>query len=146
MLIDREALCGLIPHAGRMCLLSGVLDWSEDSILCTAISHRESDNPLRAEGRLASVHLLEYGAQAMAVHGRLLADDPSGIPVAGYLAALQDVELHQEFLDDVIEPLEIRAHKLAASDQCLMYRFTVAAAERVLVSARATIVLRGMTQ
>ena len=143
MLIDRETLCGLIPHTGSMCLLSGVIDWNEESIHCTATSHLESDNPLCTGGRLAGVHLLEYGAQAMAVHSRLLADDPSGPPGAGYLAALQDVELHQEFLDDVAEPLEIRARKLAASDLCLMYRFIVAAGERVLVSARATVVLGG---
>ncbi|UCE90426.1 MAG: hypothetical protein JSW10_06340, partial [Pseudomonadota bacterium] len=73
MPIERDELCSLIPHAGTMCLLHTVEQWDEVSIVCTAISHHEADNPLCSKGALGAVHALEYGAQAMAVHGGLLA-------------------------------------------------------------------------
>lgn len=142
MLIDKHELCSLIPHAGAMCLLDGVLEWDDETIVCTTRSHRDAANPLRREGRLACVHLLEYGAQAMAVHGGLLARRHGGRIGAGFVAALHDVSLHRAFVDEVLEPLMVRAHKLAISSECLMYRFNVASGGQTLAAARATIFVR----
>jgi predicted hotdog family 3-hydroxylacyl-ACP dehydratase len=142
MLISREDLCSLIPHSGDMCLLDGVADWDEDQIVCTASSHLEPNNPLRQGGRLACVHLLEYGAQAVAVHGGLLARKGGHSQGPGYLASLQDVRLQCEFLDEVTTALEILARKLAISDACLMYNVTISAHGQELASARATIALQ----
>lgn len=142
MLIEKSELCRLIPHAGTMCLLGGVLDWNEDSITCIATSHLDADNPLRHAGQLASVHLLEYGAQSIAVHGALLARRAGNTQGPGYLAALQDVELQREYLDGITGPLDIRAHRIATADDCLLYRFGVSSQSHALAKARATIFLQ----
>ena len=76
-LLAHAELEALIPHAGGMCLLDTVESWDAETIHCRSLSHLRADNPLREKGRLAALHLAEYGAQAMAVHGGLLARLPS---------------------------------------------------------------------
>jgi predicted hotdog family 3-hydroxylacyl-ACP dehydratase len=142
MLIGKEELCNLIPHAGNMCLLEGVLEWSAGEIRCSALSHTNPDNPLRRNARLASVHLLEYGAQAMAVHGGLLARKSGTRVLPGYLAALRDVVLQQEFIDHITAPLTIHAQMIATLADSFMYRFSVIAGGIELASARATVISR----
>ena len=140
MLIEKMELCELIPHAGNMCLLDNVLSWNESEIYCSAISHIDQSNPLQKHGRLASVHLLEYGAQAMAVHGGLLARESGEKPLPGYLAALRDVILQQDFVDQIKTPLTVHAEKIAASSDSFMYKFRVSSNETLLASARATVI------
>jgi predicted hotdog family 3-hydroxylacyl-ACP dehydratase len=139
MLIGREELCSLIPHTGNMCLLESVLEWSTGEIRCSATSHTDPGNPLRNNGRLAAVHLLEYGAQAMAVHGGLLAREAGTRVLPGYLAALRDVVLQQDFIDHIGSPLMVHAEMVATASDSFMYRFTVTVEGMVLASARATV-------
>ncbi len=142
MLIGKEELCSLIPHAGSMCLLEGVLDWNAGEIRCSALSHTDPANPLRSNAGLASVHLLEYGAQAMAVHGGLLARESGTRVLPGYLAALRDVVLQQEFIDHITAPLTIHAQMIATLADSFMYRFSVIAGDTELACARATVISR----
>jgi hypothetical protein len=72
-MLDHAAIAARIPHQGSMCLLAAVVDWSADGISCRAVSHADPANPLRAEGRLGAANGIEYAAQAMALHGALLA-------------------------------------------------------------------------
>ena len=139
MLIGKEELCSLIPHEGDMCLLDGVLSWDETEILCTARSHLDPANPLRHKGRFPAVSLLEYGAQAMAVHGGLLARAEHRRTLPGYLAALHEVCLARDFVDGSNLDLIIQAHRLAAENGSSMYRFSVSLADIPLASARATV-------
>ena len=69
--LAQERLRSLIPHAGAMCLLETVREFSGEEIVCEASSHRDPGNPLRRHGALAALHLAEYAAQAMAAHGAL---------------------------------------------------------------------------
>jgi predicted hotdog family 3-hydroxylacyl-ACP dehydratase len=62
----RDEIAALVPHQMAMCLLEFVKEWTEDAILCGTRSHAFPDNPLRHHGRLAALHLCEYGAQAIA--------------------------------------------------------------------------------
>src|SRR5688572_13902283 len=101
-MLDKTQLAALIPHQGSMCLLDSVTQWSADSILCTSSTHRDPTNPLRRANSLAALHLAEYGAQAMAVHGALLAQ---GGPQPGMLGALRDIKLHVTRIDDIDEAL-----------------------------------------
>ena len=145
MLIEKKELCSLIPHDGSMCLLEGVLSWNETEIQCVAISHTDHANPLRNGERLASVHLLEYGAQAMAVHGGILAREAGYQMRSGYLAALRDVILQQEFIDQIKTPLIIKAQSIASSADSFMYNFTISTNEKLLASARATVIAQKST-
>ena len=71
MRFDRGWIEAHIPHQGRMCLLDEVRAWDQAGVECASRTHRAPDHPLRAHGRLGSACLLEYAAQAMAVHGAL---------------------------------------------------------------------------
>src|SRR4249919_119396 len=103
---ERIDLATLVPHQGAMCLWRDVVGHDATQVRLRTSSHRDPENPLRSEGRLRALHLCEYGAQAMAVHGGLLGR-ASGAPVrAGMLVALRAVELHVERIDDLPGDLE----------------------------------------
>ncbi len=139
MLITRDELCALIPHDGAMCLIDGVESWNAQQIVCISNSHTDEANPLRSEGVLAAVHGVEYAAQAMAVHGGLLAREAGSENPAGFLAALRDVQLNAERLDDQPGPLRIVAKELMRSGGSFMYEFTVLAAGEPLLAGRITV-------
>ena len=140
MLIAKSELCRLIPHSGGMCLLDGVLDWNEDFIVCVSMSHRDPNNPLRRNGRLAALHSFEYGAQSIAVHGGLLARTLGRQAPPAYLAALRDARLNIEYLDEIQERLEINAQKLMAANGNMIYQVEILAAETALAQAKITII------
>ena len=136
--IERDWLCALIPHAGDMCLLERVESWDEKNIVCTAFSHRTSDNPLRLNGRLAAIHALEYAAQAMAIHGGLNAQRESKHLRSGFLVAVRNAQFHVDRLDRLEDPLTIVATQLIASDNSQIYQIEVSAASRLITEARLT--------
>jgi len=134
-------LSRLIPHQGGMCLLQTVVDWNAQRIVLTTNTHRASDNPLRSNGRLRALHLCEYGAQAMAVHGALQAQAAGTRAAPGVLVSLRGVTLRRDFIDDLPELLEVRADCLHASDTSLQYGFSVRHREQLLAEGRAAVVL-----
>jgi predicted hotdog family 3-hydroxylacyl-ACP dehydratase len=134
--LAREAIAGLVPHAGAMCLLDEVAEWNEGAIVCHARSHRDAANPLRSAGRLAAIMGVEYAAQAVAVHGGLTGN----VPRTGYLAALRDVECSVERLDTIAEDLTIHATQVAAESGRLLYDFRIEAGGRELLRGRLTVV------
>ena len=137
MTLDHAAIRDLVPHAGAMCLLHEVLQADADSIRARAVSHRDPANPLREGGVLPALCGVEYAAQAMAVHGSI--HNKNRIR-SGMLAALRDVELAVERLDDIAEDLVIEAHCLLNEGGRLLYRFEVRANNRELLQGRATVV------
>ncbi len=152
MPLDRAWIEQHIPHKGRMCLLDEVLSWDAAHIRCRSSTHRAPDNPLRAYGRLGAACGIEYGAQAMAVHGALIA---ASAPLAstvstavrgsigaavGYLASVRNVALHVARLDDLVEELVASAERITGDGRTVLYDFAVSAGGRVLVSGRAGIV------
>jgi predicted hotdog family 3-hydroxylacyl-ACP dehydratase len=138
--LDRAAIAARIPHQGAMCLLEAVSDCSEAAISCRAVSHRDPANPLRAGGRLGAANGIEYAAQAMALHGALLAADDAG-PRQGYLASVRGVQLHVDRLDDLPGDLLVRAERLSGDAANILYVFTVHHGERCLLEGRAAVVL-----
>lgn len=142
MTLDRNWIAARIPHQGTMCLLDAAVEWSEGSIRCLASSHRNPDNPLRAEGRLGAACGIEYAAQAMAVHGAILAS-ATDRPRQGFLASVRNVDLAVDRLDDVAEDLDIRAERLAGDGNNVLYQFSVRAGDRLLLSGRAAVILNG---
>lgn len=136
-----------IPHQGSMCLLDSVSAWDPQHIVCQASSHHAPDHPLRAYGRLGAACGVEYAAQAMAVHGTLVAESLAGTnatatpPRAGYLASVRSVTLFVERLDTVAGDLSIRADRLTGDDNTVLYSFAVQAGDQPLLSGRAVVVL-----
>ena len=107
-----------IPHQGSMCLLDCVEAWDERRIQCRAISHRAADNPLRARGRLGAACGIEYAAQAMAVHGALLAPPDSSRARVGYLVSVRGTQLYVPQLDDIAADLRVEATCITRSGSC----------------------------
>lgn len=146
MLIGREELCGLIPHAGSMCLLEGVLEWDEQRIVCQALSHQDGDNPLRCQQGLSVLQGIEYGAQAMAVHGGLLAREQGETAPPGYLAALRNIKLGCDWLDSIAEPLTVEASQMLAGAGSYIYEFKLSVGQQLLLSGRATVMAQKQEQ
>ncbi len=139
MMLDRDEICALIPHAGSMCLLAGVTSWNQETISCYAVSHADAANPLRGDAGLPAVCGVEYAAQGMALHARLSGTgSQSGI---GLLASVRDLRFFAERLDDRGALLRIEARRLTGSAQGFIYDFEVHAADALLLSGRAAILL-----
>jgi len=123
-----------------MCLLAAVSQWSEHAIACRAISHHDPGNPLRAEGRLGAANGIEYAAQAMAIHGALLAN-ADDTPRQGYLTSVRSVTLHVARLDDLPGELLVEAERLSGDANNIIYRFSLKHGDRCLLEGRAAVVL-----
>ncbi len=137
---DHAWIAARIPHQGSMCLLDAVLRWDESSIVCSASSHTRSDNPLRAQDMLGIANGIEYAAQAMAVHGALLAGNDTA-PAAGFLASVRDVKWQTQRLDDLAPPLQVHAERLSGDGATILYSFHLQAGGATLLSGRASVLL-----
>ena len=153
MPLDHEWIEQHIPHKGRMCLLDEVLSWDAKRIRCRSATHRGRDNPLRSHGRLGAACGIEYAAQAMAVHGALVA---SSAPLAstmsrsirgslggavGYLAAVRNVTFYVARLDDLDGDLIAAAERVTGDGRSVLYEFSVWDGQRPLLEGRATVVI-----
>lgn len=142
--LGRDEILSLIPHQGAMCLWDEVLDWDAQTIRLRADNHRDAAHPLRARDQLCAVHLCEYGAQAMAVHGGLRARATGGVAKPGLLVALRGIELHVRRIDDLPGPLHCSAEVLTDGDAGWQYAFRITHADAVLAEGRATVMLQAL--
>jgi predicted hotdog family 3-hydroxylacyl-ACP dehydratase len=142
-----------IPHQHSMCLLDRVTAWDPQQICCETDSHRSQHNPMRAHGRLGSACGIEYAAQAMAVHGALIAES-RGLPSpadganarshkarGGYLVSVRGVTLFNVQLDTVAGQLTVTAERVSGDANTVLYSFAVLDGPRTLLSGRAIVVL-----
>jgi predicted hotdog family 3-hydroxylacyl-ACP dehydratase len=138
-LLDRPGIARLIPHQGRMCLLDRVEAWDADSIRCQSGAHRDPANPLRRDGRLAALCMVEPGLQAMALHGALAAGGPQA---QGFVTSLREVEITKRFVDHLPDDsLAVEATLLAAERQGFVYTFAVRATAGPVCSGQAVIIV-----
>lgn len=139
--LDHAGIAARVPHAGTMCLLDRLVDWSAEHVRCRARGHRDPGHPLRSASGLLAPCAIEYASQAMALHGALAAP-PGTPPRPRFLAAARGVRLHVARLDPVEGDLVVTATRLAGDGQQALYRFALEdEAGRPLVDGRATVVL-----
>ena len=136
------AIAALVPHQGPMCLLDEVLRYDDQSIVCSATSHRSIGNPLRCEGRLPALAGIEYAAQALAAHCALIAPDAPSPGTHGVLAGVRALTLRVDRLDEIGDVLEVRAERLIVDGPRLLYAFVIEAGGRELLNGRVAVVLR----
>ena len=139
--LDHAWIASHIPHQGSMCLLDCVEKWDSEKIRCRAISHRNADNPLCARGQLAAACGIEYAAQAMAVHGALLAPEGSTAPRVGYLVSVRGAQLHVPRLDNIAADLRVEASCITHNENNILYQFSISAADQLLLDGRATVIV-----
>ena len=154
--LEHDEIARRIPHQGSMCLLERVTAWDNNQIACEASSHRIAGNPLRAHGRLGAACGIEYAAQAMAVHGALIAETAAGTrenhtatgdaAPFGYLVSVRGVTLHVERLDDIKPALTIHAERMSGDAGSILYGFTVHAGPALLLSGRAVVMLDALSR
>ena len=141
-MLGRDVIAALIPHQGAMSLLDRVIEWDRDHIVLATSTHRAADNPLRLDGRLRAIHLCEYGAQAMAVHGGLSAQADGKTARPGFLVSLRDVSLQVDFIDELSGELLVSAQRLLESAGSWQYSFEVTHAGEPIATGRAAIIAR----
>ena len=140
-MIGRSEILGLVPHQDAMCLWDEVASHGPERISLRAHNHRDPAHPLRSGGCLRAVHLCEYGAQAMAVHGGLRVRASGGAVRPGMLVALRGVALHVARIDDLPGALEGEAELLMEGGSSQQYAFRIRHAGVLLAEGRAAVVL-----
>ena len=136
---ERIVIADLVPHQGAMCLWREVVSHDASSVRLRTDSHRDPSNPLRSDGCLRALHLCEYGAQAMAVHGGLRARAAGGRAVPGLLVALRGVHVHRARIDDLAGALEGEAELLVDGEGGWQYAFRITHAGELLAEGRAAV-------
>ena len=129
-------IADLLPHKGDALMIERVLRWDAGEILVATTRHRAADNPLRSAGRLAAVHLAEFAAQAMAIHGGLRTVAAGEKPRPALLVSVRDFRMLRDYIDDLGGELEINARTLLANAGNWQYEFTVRHAGEVIASGR----------
>lgn len=129
-------IAALLPHAGDAILIERVLRWDDAEVLVATTRHRALDNPLRRDGRLAAVHLAEFAAQSMAIHGGLRTLAAGGRPQPALLVSVRDFAVRRDYIDDLAGELEICARTLLANAGNWQYEFTVRHAGEDIASGR----------
>lgn len=132
--MDRTQIAALIPHGNSMCLLDQVVAWDSSRIHCRSQQFATEENPLFENNQLASVLLIEYGAQAAAVHAALL-QSSLGEARPAYIGAVKDVELLSAMVDNS-RALDLHAHCLLSSSQGAIYELEASQAGHSLLRGR----------
>jgi predicted hotdog family 3-hydroxylacyl-ACP dehydratase len=150
--LDHQAIAARVPHAGTMCLLERVISWDEHHIECAAFGGAAVNgrpHPLAQGGKLPATAAIEYAAQAMALHGRLVQEHlqagqagaaVEAAPRRGFLAALRSVRLHCRWLEPGSPALTVRAERFAGDEVQVLYDFEVRASTPI-AQGRAVVVL-----
>ncbi len=133
----------LLPHRGTARMLERVLRWNADEILVATTTHARADNPLRREGRLAAVHLAEYGAQAMALHGALSAGPGRAAPDA-LVVAVRELRIRCATIDALEGEIEIHARRLMATPTSWQYEFSARHRGTLLASGRIAVMAHSL--
>jgi len=120
--LQRSDIARLIPHSGGMCLLDSVARFSAEELVCTSISHRDPDNPLCEGGELPVLALVEYAAQAAAVHAALVGAGIGDERIA-LLGAVRDIACAHGSVTTGIAQLWITATALLQTEDGAIYRF-----------------------
>jgi predicted hotdog family 3-hydroxylacyl-ACP dehydratase len=124
-----------------MCLLHAVNHWDSADISCSAHSHTAADHPLRNAHGLPISAGIEYAAQAMAVHGALLASVDQ-LPEIGYLTSVRNVQWFAPRLDNVAGELTIQASRISGNESTLLYDFRLFCNDHLLLSGRAGVMTK----
>jgi predicted hotdog family 3-hydroxylacyl-ACP dehydratase len=141
-LVSRERIAALLPHGESMCLLDGVQRWDKDSIVALSLSHHQDSNPLREQGSLAAVALVEYAAQAAAVHAGLTDTGLVGDQV-GFIGAIKALKLHAQKVPAEAKTLFCEAQCSFNNGSGAIYQFTVRSDLGLIIEGRVVLVTPG---
>jgi predicted exporter len=133
-------IASLIPQQGAMCLLERIIAWDERRVVLETDTHRSPSNPLRVADKLRAIHLCEYGAQAMAVHGALRTGARTAAD--GMLVAMRSVTFTRDWIHDLPSSLRVEAACLQQDASSLQYSFRITHHDELLAEGRAAVMLQ----
>lgn len=139
-MLDKAGIDRLIPHAGSMCLLDEVQQWDSERIVCISTSHFDSANPMLDDGRLGAAALVEYGAQAAAVHAGLI-DAGIGDGRTALIGAIKALKIIRREVDPGVEVLVVAAQCVLNSNDGAIYQIEVGAADAPVIRARVVMLI-----
>jgi len=139
-LTDHASIAALIPHQGEMCLIDQVLDWDAEQISARSGTVHQSSNPLLQDGQLYTVVLVEYAAQAAAIHAAL-AGEGMGRDRAAVVGAIKSLQLHVPVVATAITELTLTARCILNDPGGAIYQLSAQAADETLMEARVVLVL-----
>jgi len=133
--LSQQEIAELIPHGNGMSLLDQVTSWDDNAINCRSAAHLRSNNPLLKNGKLSTVLLVEYGAQAAAIHASLLKSG-MGEKRAAYLGSVKKMALSKQWLEVEDTELFITANCEMNSPGGAIYQFTAHSNEQLIAKAK----------
>jgi predicted hotdog family 3-hydroxylacyl-ACP dehydratase len=141
--MKRARILELIPHAGPMALIDEVIDWDDTRIVCRATIGQPARHPLAHAGRLSTLVLVEYAAQATAIHSALRARLGGGRTLThGALAGVQATTLAGNHIPDHAVTLAIQAERRMDNASGAIYGFDVRVERGVGVRGRLSVMSR----
>lgn len=148
VLYDFAQIEALIPHKGGMCLWDSVLAFDEQQIHCRTARHLLPDHPLKENGALSRLHLIEFGAQLVAVHGGLLSlPATANPPKIGYLASMRQVQFDEFAMNALHTPyLSGEAEQLMADDSGKLYQFRIYDDQQQSLCSGRAMIIRPQTE
>ena len=124
--LTKDDILQLIPHGPAMCLLDAVDGWDQNVINCHTGSSWKDDNPLMEGGELGVASLIEYGAQAAAIHSGLIMsasqEQDVNLEKPAYVAVVKEVEMSRSIVPDSVDVIACEAHLEMATEQGALYR------------------------
>jgi len=140
MLNTREEIASLIPHGDAMSVLDRIIHWDEKTLLAETNAHQRQDHPLYNDS-ISSVLLLEYAAQAAAVHAGLNhIEFESNRPA--YVGAFKNIKLHVAKLNDVIGILTIKVTCVLSETAGAIYEMHIRSQTEIIIEGRLVLVAR----
>ena len=123
-----------MPQKGAMLLIERIVSTDELTIDCVACDHTQDDYPLRMNGHLFPVSLVEIGAQAAAAHASFFG---IGGHHKGLLLALHGVEIADGAVHENGDRLHARATQLHFDETGARYSFEITAGGHLVLSGQA---------
>jgi predicted hotdog family 3-hydroxylacyl-ACP dehydratase len=132
-MLTADDIAKLIPHGRNMSLVESIDSWDNNSIRCSAKKLFSAENPLCENGSLDNLTLIEYAAQAVAVHLSLSCQAISR-PRPGYVGAVKDVFIEMPVRET--SGILICANCLLKNSQGAVYTFNVTQEGNDLISGK----------
>ncbi len=129
----------LLPHGRGMSLIDEVVETTESSVVCRTKSHLRPDNPLRSDTGLHSASLVEYAAQAAAIHAGL-SNSGLGSRRPAFIGGLKGFKYSSAKVCDSVEELYIEVVAELVSAGGAIFQFNVQGEGVNLASGRLTLV------
>ena len=140
-MLDKTEIAACLPHEADMLLLDAIKHIDENSIEAIALIDNQQPNPLIQEGKLGCWNLIEYGAQAAAVHltQKALSKDNDEKPKGGYLMQVKSAEITERYISNGV--LTLTATCISALPSAAMYQIEVTKQSKTVLTANITFAL-----